>query len=47
LARHGYAAGDDVIKQIAELRAHVDFIDWPSPESRQQVEMVTSWKSGE
>ena len=47
LARHGYAAGDDVIKYIAELRAHVDFIDWPSPESRQQVEMVVSWKKGE
>lgn len=46
LARHGYAAGDDVIKYIAKLRTHIDFIDWPSPESRQQVKMVMSWEKG-
>lgn len=47
LARHGYASGDGVIRYIAALRKHVDFIDWPSPESRKQVEMVVSWVKGE
>jgi len=47
LARHGYASGNEVIRYIADLRRHVDFIDWPSPESRKQVEMVVSWVKGE
>lgn len=47
LARHGYAAGYDVITRIAELRNRIDFLDLPSPESRSQVEMVVSWQKGE
>lgn len=47
LARHGYASGNGVIRYIADLRNHVDFIDWPSPESRPQIEMVKSWSPGE
>ncbi|MDZ7832705.1 MAG: protein-tyrosine phosphatase family protein [Desulfobacterales bacterium] len=47
LARHGYAAGHDLIARIAELRNQIDFIDLPSPESRPQVEMVVSWQKGE
>ena len=46
LARHGYATGEAVINYIAGLRTSVDFIDWPSPESRQQIEMVVSWEKG-
>ena len=43
LARHGFAAGNDVIKMIKELRkGTVDFSD-PSPETREQIKMVINW----
>ena len=43
LARHGFAAGNDVIEMIKELRKNTaDFSD-PSPETRQQNNMVVNW----
>ena len=44
LARHGLAAGNEVIKKIKELRKNTeDFAD-PSPETRDQKKMVINWK---
>ena len=44
LARHGMAAGSDVIDMIKELRKNtVDFSD-PSPETRKQINMVINWR---
>jgi len=44
LARHGFAAGNDVIEMIKELRKNtVDFSD-PSPETKKQINMVINRK---
>jgi hypothetical protein len=44
LVRHGFAAGYDVIEMIKELRKNTaDFSD-PSPETREQINMVINWK---
>ena len=46
LARHGFAAGNDVIEMIKELRKNtVDYLD-PSPETREQIKMVLYWNEG-
>jgi protein-tyrosine phosphatase len=46
LARHGFAAGNDVIEMIKKLRKNtVDYLD-PSPETREQIKMVISWTEG-
>jgi protein tyrosine phosphatase len=46
LARHGFAAGNDVIKKIKEFRKYtVDFAE-PSPETREQINMVINWNEG-
>ena len=44
LARHGFAAGNDVIEMIKELRKDtMDFLDL-SPETREQINMVINWE---
>jgi hypothetical protein len=44
LARHEFAAGNDVIEKIKEFRKDtVDFSD-PSPETKEQINMVINWK---
>ena len=44
LARHGLAAGNKVIEMIKELRKNTcDYLD-PSPETREQINMVINWK---
>lgn len=46
LIRHGLATGKNVIDMIKELRRNV--INWssPSPETREQVEMLVNWETG-
>jgi protein tyrosine phosphatase len=44
LARHGFAAGNDVIKMIKELRKNTEDFSDPSPETRKQISMVINWK---
>ncbi len=43
LARHGFAAGNDVIKKIKELRRNTENFSDPSPETREQKNMVINW----
>jgi protein-tyrosine phosphatase len=43
LARHGMAAGSDVIKKIKELRKNTEDFSDPSPETREQINMVIKW----
>jgi len=46
LARHGFAAGNDVIEKIKELRKNTeDYLDL-SPETRDQIKMVLNWSKG-
>jgi hypothetical protein len=44
LARHGFAAGNDVIKMIKELRKNTENFSDPSPETRTQIKMVINWE---
>jgi protein tyrosine phosphatase len=44
LARHGFAAGNDVIKKIKELRKDTEDFSDLSPETREQIKMVMNWK---
>ena len=46
LARHGHASGNDIIDMISELRKNVEDWSMPSPETKQQVDMVVSWDEG-
>jgi hypothetical protein len=46
LARHGYAAGEDALAMIHELRRFTPFSFVRSPESSGQREMVKSWSTG-
>ena len=46
LARHGHASGRGVIDMISELRKNVEDWNMPSPETKQQVDMVVSWSEG-
>jgi len=43
LARHGFAAGNDVIKKIGELRKNTEDFSDHSPETREQNNMVINW----
>ena len=43
LARHGHASGKDIIDMISKLRKNVEDWNMPSPETKQQVDMVVSW----
>jgi len=44
LARHGFAAGNDVIEMIKELRKNTEDCSDPSPETGAQFDMVINWK---
>ena len=46
LARHGYAQGEDILDLIEKLRRNDPEVDHPSPETRQQRDMVTTWQEG-
>jgi protein-tyrosine phosphatase len=46
LARHGYAAGNEVIKKIKELRKKTEDFSDPSPETGKQINMVIKWGKG-
>ena len=46
LARHGFAAGNDVIKKIKELRNNTEDFSDPSPETKEQINMVSNWGKG-
>ena len=46
LARHGMAAGDDVLKLIAELRENDPQSYKRSPGMQEQIDMVRSWTEG-
>ena len=43
LARHGFATGNDVVKKIKELRKNTEEFSDPSPETREQINMVINW----
>ena len=43
LVRHGFAAGNDVIEKIKELRKNTEDFSDPSPETREQIKMVINW----
>lgn len=47
LARHGMAIGEAVLELIHRLRANDPELYHPSPETRQQRDMVLNWKKGE
>ncbi len=44
LARHGFAAGNDVIEKIKELRKNTEDFSDPSPETKAQINMAINWK---
>jgi len=44
LARHGFATGNDVIEKIKELRKDTEDFSDPSPETKEQINMVINWK---
>ena len=44
LARHGFAAGNDVIEKIKELRNNTEDFSDPSPEKKEQINMVINWE---
>jgi len=44
LARHRLAAGNDVIKKIKELRKNTEDFSDPSPETKEQINMVINWR---
>jgi protein tyrosine phosphatase len=44
LVRHGFAAGDDVIEKIKELRKTTEEFSDPSPETKEQIKMVINWE---
>jgi len=44
LARHGFAAGNEVIEKIKELRKNTEDCSDHSPETRGQINMVSNWE---
>ncbi len=47
LARHGIVSGEGVLERIEELRRHDPSADAPSPETKQQRNLVRTWKAEE
>ncbi len=47
LARHGHAAGSNVLEVIQVLRKNTATGNLSSPETDQQIELVCSWRPGE
>ncbi|MCX7635480.1 MAG: hypothetical protein N2Z74_07020 [Syntrophales bacterium] len=47
LARHGIASGEEALEKIQALRAGDPTASWPSPETFEQIRMVTSWQKGQ
>jgi len=47
LARHGTVSGQAVLERIKELRRRDPSADVPSPETKQQRDLVRTWKAGE
>jgi hypothetical protein len=47
LARHGIAKGEAVLELIHRLRTNDPELYHPSPETREQRDMVVNWKQGE
>jgi protein-tyrosine phosphatase len=47
LARHGIAVGHQVLNLISELRKNDPSAIEPSPETRQQCDIVRAWKIGQ
>ena len=43
LARHGFAAGSGVIEKIKELRKDTEDFSDPSPETREQINIILNW----
>ena len=43
LVRHGFATGNDVLEMIKELRKSTEDFSEPSPETRDQINMVLNW----
>jgi hypothetical protein len=46
LKRHGIAQDNDVLEKLAHLRKAVPFARQTSPQTMEQIKMVTSWKQG-
>ena len=46
LARHGFATGYDVLEMINKLRKGTENYSEPSPETRNQINMVLNWTEG-
>ncbi len=46
LQRHGFAAAQDVLEKIADLRRFVPGGSASSPQTAEQIEMVRSWPKG-
>jgi protein tyrosine phosphatase len=46
LARHGMAADIDVIEMIREIRKNTEDFSDPSPETKEQINMVINWTEG-
>ena len=46
LARHGMSVGSDVLERIKELRKDTEDFSDPSPETREQINMVVNWADG-
>jgi len=46
LARHRHASERDIIDMISGLRKNVEDWNMPSPETKQQVDMIVSWNEG-
>jgi len=44
LARHGIAAGNDVIETIKKLRKNTEDCSDHSPETREQIKLVINWE---
>jgi protein-tyrosine phosphatase len=43
LVRNGFAAGNDVIEKIKELRKNTEDCSDPPPETKKQIKMVINW----
>ena len=46
LIRHGFAAGNVMIEKIKKLRKDTEDFSDPSPETKEQINMILNWKKG-